>query len=164
MPIEIEYAELMFGEKLYKIPAAGLSRSEQWRARLQVEVNGLLAILKEQGGIFETVDLGNLKEIANLGLVELLPVIGAVFARLNLSMSSLIELITAYHPDLERDREHILENGTMKQAVAAVMEFAKLEYPFGLLTAKPKASPNGQAAATTLPNWPSALGELAPPN
>lgn len=164
MPIEIEYAELMFGEKLYKVPAAGLSRSEVWRARLQVEINGLLAILKEQGGVFEQVDLGNLKEIASLGLVELLPVIGAVFARINLSMSSLIELIAAYHPDLEKDRDYIQEHGTMKQAIAGVLEMVKLEYPFGLLTNRPKASPNGLPAATTSPNWPSALGELAPPN
>lgn len=164
MTIEIEYVDLVFGEKPYRIPAAGLRRSEQWRGRLQMEINSLLAALKEQGGFFETVDFGNLQALAGLSLVELLPVLGTLFARLNLSMSGLVELITAYHPDLEKDQDYIQERATMKQAVAAVMEMVKLEYPFGLLRTRPKSPLNGPETATTSRSWPSALGELAQPN
>lgn len=149
--IPVEYAELQLGEKLFRVPAAGLRRSELWRARLQVEINAILALLREQGGVFEKVDLGNLKEVANMGLVELIPVAGAVFAQINVSMASLADLICMYHPDLEQEQDYIEEHATTRQAIFALMEFVKLEYPFGLLTNRPKGQ-NGQEAATTSPN------------
>lgn len=153
MTIEIEHIELKLGERDYRVPAAGLTRSELWRGRLQTEINALLAVLREQGGAFETIDLGNLREVSNLNLVELIPVIGSLFARLNVSLSALGEMIAAYHPDLEADRDYILENTTTRQAVGAVMEMIKLEYPFGMVFSQ-NGKPAGPPAAMTSPNSP----------
>lgn len=153
MTIEIEYIELKLGQRDYRIPAASLKNSELWRGRLQTEINALLAVLKEQGGAFEAIDLNNLGEAANLNLVELIPVIGSIFARLNISLSTLGELITSYHPDLEADRDYILENTTTRQAVGAVMEMVKLEYPFGMVS-RQNGKPAGPPVATTSPNSP----------
>jgi hypothetical protein len=150
--VQIEYAELQFGEKIYQVAAAGLIRSESWRARVQIEVDALVGLLKEQGGIFENVDPGNLKEtISNLSAIEMMPVIGAAFAQLNISMSSLGEIICLYSADLERDRGYILEHTTTRQAIAAVIEMVKFEFPFGMVFSRNGKIP-GQPEATTLPN------------
>ena len=150
--VPIEYAELGFGEKVYQVPAAGLIRSETWRARLQQEINALVGLLKEQGGIFENIDPGNLKEtLSGLSAIELVPVVAAAFAQLNVSMSSLGEIICLYSPDLERDRDYILEHTTTRQAIAAVMEMVKFEFPFGMVFGQNGKTP-GPPAATMSPN------------
>lgn len=160
--VNIEYAEIMLGERLYEVSAAGLKRSEKWRNGLQFEINGILGLLKEQGGVFEKIDLSNLKEIANMGLVELVPVLGEVFARLNLSMTNLGNLIIAYHPALEKDVAYILENATTRQTFAALIEMVKFEYPFGTILSRP--SPPGPPEPTTSPSLPSPNGESPPLN
>lgn len=158
--VAIEVIELQLGEKIYQVSAAGLTRSEKWRGRLQVEINAILNLLKEQGG---AIDLGNLKSISEMGLTELVPIIGAALARLNISMSALGELICLYSPDLEKDEAVIKEFATTQQAVAALKEMIQLEYPFGMIF-NPQSRRNGLAAATTLANWPSPSGESAPLN
>lgn len=157
--VTIEYAEIGLGEKTYRVPAAGLTRSEQWRSRLQLEINAILGLLKERGGIFKDVDPANLKEtISGLSAIELVPVIGSLFAQLNISMSSLGEIVCLYNQELDADREYILEHATTKQAVAAVMEMVKFEFPFGLIFGQNGKTP-GPPAATTPMNSASQPGK-----
>jgi hypothetical protein len=114
------------------------------------EVNEIIGLIKSQGGIFEGVDLGNIRELANVDVIQLVPVIGLVFNRLNISMNRLGELIAMYHIDLNQD--YILENATMKQAIVAVWEMIRLEYPFGLFQSRSSPSLNGQEEPTTSKN------------
>lgn len=154
--VQIEYAEFILGDKEFKVPALGLAASETWRGRFMDEVNEILGLLKSQGGVFEGVDLGNIRELANVDIMQLLPVIGLALNRLNISMNRLGELISMYNIDLDTD--YILKNATMKQAVVALIEMVKLEYPFGLLT-RPSPTLNGQVDTTTSKSLPLPSGE-----
>jgi hypothetical protein len=156
--IQIERARFMLGEKEYDIPAAGLARSEQWRAKFEQEIQGVLVELKEQAGAL--AGLGSLQELAGMDVAQLLPVVGALFTRLNVTLNRLAGLITAYHPDLAADEVTILEQATTKQAIVAVVEMAKIEYPFGLVMNLIPAR-NGREEPTTSQNLPSPSSDLS---
>jgi len=150
--IQIERARFMLGEKEYDIPAAGLTRSEAWRAKFEQEIQVVLGEVKEQAGLL--AGLGSLQELAGMDVAQILPVVGALFTRLNVTLNRLAGLITAYHPSLAADEAYISENATTKQAIVAVVEMAKIEYPFGLAM-EIFSSQNGQAEPTTSQSLPS---------
>lgn len=141
--IEIAKAEFMLGEKPYTVRALGLADSEVWRQKFQDEAVKLLSLLKQQEDVFD--GLNDFKDLLKQDLFSLLPVLAEAFVRVNGSMNVLVELVTGYGEALAKDAEYIRKEATMGQALAALMEMVKLEYPFGVIFQKKP----GPAAVTT---------------
>jgi len=141
--IEIAKAEFMLGEKPYNVRALGLADSEVWRQKFQDEAVKLLSLLKQQEDVFD--GLNDFKDLLKQDLFSLLPVLAEAFIRVNGSMNVLVELVTGYGEALAKDAEYIRKEATMGQALAALMEMVKLEYPFGVIFQKKP----GQPAVTT---------------
>ncbi len=62
--------------------------------------------------------------------MKLLSVLEMALARINGAMNTIADLIVSYG-SLEQDKAYILEQATMKQAIYALLEMVKQEYPFG---------------------------------
>lgn len=151
--IDLDSIEVALGRKTYRLHALGLSASEQWRTRFEVEVRAVLEMVQAQAG---AIDLSNL---AGADLGTLLPALAQVFSRVNGAMTAAAELVISYNRETEADRETILAEATNRQALAALVEVLKLEYPFQGLLAQKKVTPNGRLAGTTLKNSPGPNGE-----
>ncbi len=149
--IDLDSVEVALGRKTYRLHALGLAASERWRARFEVEVRAVLEMVQQQAG---AIDLSNL---AGVDLSALLPALYHVFSRVNGAMTAAAELVISYHAETEAERETIFAEATNRQALAALVEVLKLEYPFqGLLR---PAQLNGRLAGMTLKNSPGPNGE-----
>lgn len=137
--IEIAKAEFMLGERVYSVRALGLADSEVWRQKFQDETVKLLSLLKQQEDIFD--GLNDFKDLLKQDLFSLLPVLAEAFIRVNGSMNVLVELVTGYGEALAKDAEYIRKEATMGQALAALTEMVKLEYPFGVIFQKKPGQP-----------------------
>lgn len=151
--ITLEYLDLALGEREYHVPAASLHRAEQWRQQLQAQVNDWLALIKDSG---LDIDTGNLSNLAEMDVMKLLPILGRAMGQLNISLSAIGELIINYADNLEQDREYILAHTTTKQALYALLEMVKQEYPFGWIGEK--LDLNGQEPVAISKNSPSPSG------
>lgn len=118
--IEIGTVSVKLGEKEYTIQEAGALRSRPWKQRLLDEIAPLLEKVKGASDIqFETAaDLFQLMPLAKELLVD--------------SAVTLLELLIAYSPTLEDDREYIEAHATDRQILAAFQEVVKLADFLGL--------------------------------
>lgn len=151
--LDLDSVEVALGSKTYRLHALGLSASEQWRNRFEVEIRAVLEIVQAQSG---AIDLSNL---AGADLSALLPALMQVFSRVNGAMTAAAELVISYSRETEAERETILAEATNRQAIAALLEVVKLEYPFQGILGQKKMTPNGRLAGTTWPNSPGPSGE-----
>ena len=57
--------------------------------------------------------------------------VGTAVFKLGGSIEDIREMVIAYVPELQRDRDYILENGRDSEFLAGFMQVIKLAYPFG---------------------------------
>jgi hypothetical protein len=145
MMVAIDYLEFVLGEKQYKVPALGLAVSEKWRKQFEGKVQGVLDTLKEAGISLGDMGIDDLSTIGDMDVTRLMPVVSVIVREVNGVMDAVGELIVSYGK-LEADRDSILETATMKQAIYALVEMVKAEYPFGQIAA---LFPTGPAVNTT---------------
>lgn len=154
--IEVDLLIFQLGDKVYKIPAAGLERAETWRFEFEAQVTAILDLLNEQGEALGGIDLENLGKLADVDVMKLVPVVIQVFRRLNISLNQIGELVILYSEELSADAETIRQHATTKQTIYALKEMILVEYPFGMMGNL--INDNGQAADTISKNSPSPSG------
>lgn len=120
--IEIESVTVKLGAKEYTIQQAGFLRSKPWKQRLFEEIKPLFERLSGASDIkFDSAS----------DLFQLLPLAEDLFVS---GIETIYDLLVAYSPDLEADREYIEAHATDKQILAAFQEVVKLSDPFGVVS------------------------------
>lgn len=105
------------GEKEFEIKPLTIRKSKAWRVAFTDALQGLVGPLVNIAG-----------EEFSGDTVE--PLIEGVKGILINSTDVVLELLYAYSPALEKEREWIEENAYETEAFAAFMEVLKLAYPF----------------------------------
>lgn len=120
MMVEIDSVIVKLGEKEYTITQAGFLKSKPWKKRLFEEVKPM----------FEGVNGASDIEINSpADLLKLLPMAEKLFVE---STETLLDLLVAYAPTVEADKEYIEAHATDKQILAAFQEVVKLADFLGL--------------------------------
>lgn len=120
MMVEIDSVIVKLGAKEYTITQAGFLKSKPWKKRLLEEVKPM----------FEDVNgAGDIEISSPADLVKLLPMAEKLFVE---STETLLDLLVAYAPTVEADREYIEAHATDKQILAAFQEVVKLADFLGL--------------------------------
>ena len=118
--VEIDSVIVKLGAKEYTITQAGFLKSKPWKKRLLEEVKPM----------FEDVNgAGDIEISSPADLVKLLPMAEKLFVE---STETLLDLLVAYAPTVEADREYIEAHATDKQILAAFQEVVKLADFLGL--------------------------------
>lgn len=118
--VDIGTTEVRLGERDYTIREAGALRAKPWKQRLLDEIAPLL---ERMNGASE------LKFDSPADLFALLPLAKDLLVD---SAITLLELLFAYSPELEADREYIEAHATDRQILAAFQEVVKLADFLGL--------------------------------
>lgn len=120
--VEIESTTVRLGEREYTIQTAGFVRSRPWKKRLLEEIKPLFERLNGASEMqFNTA----------ADLFKLFPLVEDLFIN---GLETVFDLLIAYAPDLEADKEYIEAHATDKQILAAFQEVVKLTDPFGFAT------------------------------
>jgi hypothetical protein len=120
--VEIESVVVKLGEKEYTIQQAGFLRSKPWKKRLFEEIKPLFERLSGASDIkFDSAS----------DLFQLLPLAEDLFVN---GIVTIYDLLIAYSPILEEDRQLIEAHATDKQILAAFQEVVKLSDPFGVVS------------------------------
>jgi hypothetical protein len=148
--VQIRVATVTLGDKDYEITEAPILRSRTWRERFYQTIAPLLEQLGGvKGAEFETPE----------DLLQLLPLAEQIVVN---ALTEVVDLLLLYSPELEADRDYILNHATERQAIRAFQEVLKLAIPFeidrliarnpGLLramTSSNSPSPNGDGGSKT---------------
>lgn len=119
--VTIESITILLGEREYTVFEAPRLRSKPWKERFMAEVNPLFA------------RIGSAKEMEIRGpedVLALLPVFESLFTS---GFDTVFELLLAYAPELEADREYIESSATDKQVFAGFLGVVRLADPFGMV-------------------------------
>jgi len=112
--VEIESVTVKLGDHEYIIQQASFLRSKPWKVRLLDEVKPLFERLGSAADIeFKTA----------ADLQQLMPIAEELFVG---GLDTVYELLLAYSPTLQADREYIEAHATDKQILAAFQEVIKL--------------------------------------
>jgi hypothetical protein len=131
----------------YEVQELRSRANEAWRKRLQEPFGALVRRLEGAG---ET-DITSPREL--VGLVQ--DTAGVLLQ----SPETLRELLFAYAPALEQDRERILEEAYDSELLDALVQVLKLAFPFGGIVDKVSGLARlGQTPARTMPNSRSRSG------
>jgi hypothetical protein len=141
--IAIATVTVVLGDREYIIREAPRLRSAPWRKRLMVELKPMFDhVAGAQEMTFESP----------ADLLRLWPVMETLMVS---GLDSVFEMLMAYDPELEADREYIEQTATDKQILAAFGEVARLADPFGIvasLNAQIGRSAIGTSQKSPLPN------------
>ncbi len=119
--IEIESTVVKLGEREYTIQQAGFLRSKPWKKRLLDEIKPLF---EQVGG------LGDLRFETPADLLQLIPIAEDLFID---GIEIILDLVVAYSPELEADRQYLEAHATDKQIFSAFQEVVKLADFFGVV-------------------------------
>lgn len=142
--IDIQTVTIRLGDKDYTIHEAPYRRSTEWRRRLVDEIKPL----------FEQVSgLTDIQFETPADLLQLLPVAERLFVE---GIEQVFDLLIAYSPDLEGDREYIEAHASDRQIFAAFQQVITLADFLSLI---PQIRRAGLGAGSgILPNSPSQNG------
>lgn len=108
--LEIQTITIRLGEKDYTIKEAPFGRAGPWRRRLVEEIKPLFEQVSGLSGVrFETP----------ADLLQLWPVAERLFVD---GIEQVFDLLIAYSPELEQDREYIEAHATDRQIFAAFQD------------------------------------------
>jgi hypothetical protein len=141
--VEIKVIAVKLGEKEYSITEAAFRRSKVWKQRFMTEIKPLF---KELEGV------GDIAFNAPSDLLKLMPLAEKLFIE---AIDTVLDLLVAYSPLLEEDREYIEDTATDKQIFSAFQEVIRLADFLGLTSQLNRQL--GRATTGTLSN-------LQPPN
>lgn len=134
-------------EKEYEIRTLPVKSARQWRKLVREplgRLNDLLGTIKSDM-TFETVE--DMIAAVQLIVPQLVPLL--------LDMQDeVFDLLVAYSPALQQDREYLEEHALDEQVIDAFLSVLRLAFPLELLKKFP-----GPAKSSTLPNLPSRNGE-----
>lgn len=119
--IEIESTTVKLGEREYGIQTASFLRSKPWKKRLLAEIEPLF---EQIGGV------GDMQFETPADLLKLIPIAESLFLD---GIETVFDLLVAYSPALEADREYIEAHATDKQILVAFQEVVKLADFFGIV-------------------------------
>jgi hypothetical protein len=120
--IEIESVVVKLGEKEYTIQQASFLRSKPWKKRLLEDIKPLFEKLNGAGSI-------QFNQAADL--FQLFPLVEDLFID---GIDTVFELLVAYSPAIEADKDYVAANATDKQILSAFQEAVKLADPFGMVS------------------------------
>ncbi len=135
---------ITLGEKEYVVKELPIRKNMAWRAQLAQPINEIMAIVER----LKDLEISRLGDILNL-IQDLRPLL---IQRLDEASEWLI----SYSPELQKDKEYILDNAYESQLITALVEVLKLAFPFAKLLPQSRL---GLASRATLTNSPEASGE-----
>lgn len=130
-------ATVVLGGEEFTIYAAPMRLARRWRATFNEPLQTIIGVMQNAGDI----ELNNMQDAAGL-----LQQVGGLLLN---SVDLLVESLFAYSPELQEQKDWILDNATDEEALAAVWGVVKLAYPFGGLIANLQ---NGQRMIGTSKN------------
>ncbi|MEI8164809.1 MAG: hypothetical protein WCG26_00460 [Chloroflexales bacterium] len=137
---------LTLAERDYAVPVAAIKQTRAWRAQLKAPLDDLLALVSTN----LTVELAALSDL--IGLADkFLPVLMD-------APETLFNLLVAYAPLLEAEREFLEANAYDDEVVTAFLAVLKVVFPLEVLTGL-----LGPASPATLKRLPTPLGDGTPP-
>jgi hypothetical protein len=141
--------QVALGGKTYAIVELSARKNAGWRKTFETQLGPLLNIVEQAGAGVELKSSDDLLRVANQ--------IGRVLVQ---SPDILIGLLFSYAPNLESNREVILDTAYDSELIGAFTAVLGLAYPFGALArlASLASGSTVNASATTLPNSPSVNG------
>lgn len=119
--VDIKRTTVRLGERDYEIQEAGFRRAKPWKQRLLAEIKPLFERL---GGA------GEIQFEKPADLFQLLPLAEDLFVG---GVDTVCDLLIAYSPVLEADREYIETDASDRQILAAFQEVVILADPFGVV-------------------------------
>lgn len=119
--IEIESTTFRLGNREYTVQTAGFIRSKPWKKRLVEEIKPLFERLH---------DAPNMEFDTAADLFKLFPLVEDLFID---GLETVFDLLIAYSPALEADKEYIEAHATDKQILRAFQEVVVLADPFGMV-------------------------------
>lgn len=119
--VEIESTTVRLGERDFEIQTASFIRSKPWKKRLLEDIKPLFERLSGAGEI-------QFNSAADL--FQLVPLVEDLFVD---GLETVFELLIAYSPALEAERDYIEAHATDKQILNAFQEAVKLADPFGMV-------------------------------
>lgn len=134
--------KVTIAQKTYTIEELPRKRSADWRKKLQEELSGLVELLEAAPGALENKNPRGLLLPTTVAAQQLLGSIDAAF-----------ELLLAYAPHLQRDRERLEEEAFDSEIIDAFMAVLGLAYPFGAAAGRLLSlSSSGSKTLPTIPN------------
>lgn len=110
---------VVLGGEEFTIYAAPMRLARRWRATFNEPLQTIIGVMQNAGDI----ELNNMQDAAGL-----LQQVGGLLLN---SVDLLVESLFAYSPELQEQKEWILDNATDDEALTAVWGVVKLAYPFG---------------------------------
>jgi len=112
--------DIELGGKTYTVRELPSRKSKAWRGELETPLRGLLGSTSELLG-------------AKLSTDAILPLLGAATDTALGSIDTIFDLVCRYSPDIDKDRERILDEAYDSEITDAFREVLGLAYPFGRL-------------------------------
>lgn len=142
--------KVQLGGTEYTIQELPARHNATWRRGLEAQLGPILNLVEQAGGGLEIASSEDLMRVANS--------LGRVLVQ---APDLLIELLFAYAPNLDAEREIILDRAYDSELVAAFMAVLGLAYPFGGWAQKVASLASGSTASaspTTSKSSPSPNG------
>lgn len=156
--IEIEEIEFLLSRDKFTIPALGSEQSKAWRKLVKDEAKDFVQFVQGQTSLLDSVDLGNIRELADTNVADVLPALMAVLEKVNDIYDAVPGLVAAYSDQIS---DKAVKAASMKQLTYALVQMIRIEFasPFQIVMNR-----SGPSDSSTSKNLPSPNGESAPEN
>lgn len=113
--------EVELGGRTYTILELPTRKNEAWREGLEEILDPLIGVLKGVSGL----------EVTGSNLAEVMPS-AEMIAKVAMKSPELVrDLVLSYSPDLDNERDRLLDEAYDSEFVAAFTKILGLAYPFG---------------------------------
>lgn len=138
---------VVLGGKSYTICELPARKNAGWRKGLERQLQPIMSIVEQAGAGLELRNSD-----------DLLKVVGQVSQLLVTAPDLLIDLLFSYVPELDADREALLDNAYDSELIAAFTTVLGMAYPFGSLASLARLA----AGSMTPPSAPTSLSLPSP--
>lgn len=153
--IDLEEIKFKLGSEVFTCISLGSKKSREWRAALREQAAIIFDLANGDKDLLDSLDLGNLRDLKNINVAGLLPVLINAFDKLNVALDNAPELVASYNPAIIT--QEYVDNATNAQILYALIEMARLE----LASPFVRIFQNGRGVEPTSTNSPLPSGELA---
>lgn len=151
--IDLEEIKFKLGSEVFTCVSLGSKKSKKWREALRAQASIIFDLANGDKDLLDSLDLGNLRDLKNVNVTGLLPILASAFEKLNVALDNAPELVASYNP-ATITQEHV-DNATNAQILYALIEMARLE----LASPFVRIFQNGRGAEPTSMNSPLPNGE-----
>jgi hypothetical protein len=157
------------GEKPYTVTQLPLRQNAAWQRKVAENAKPLLAampsLLSALGPVIQQTGNGWLSALNDQTMPALLDSGSGVLLGVIDAMPVMLDLLYEFDPALNLDKQHIEDEATEEEVIAAFVDIVKMSFPFGsrlgdlLKACQATMAASGGTTAMTTPNSPLPSGD-----